>query len=59
MTASEEALVKDYGPCSSYDSSVNSYPTGLCASCQRALYKIKAGKPENAGEDISQKLGGF
>ena len=48
MTSSEEALVKDYGPCSSYDSSVNSYPTGLCASCRRALYKIKAGKPEKS-----------
>ena len=27
MTSSEEALVKDFEPCSSYDSSVNSYPT--------------------------------
>ena len=48
MTLSEEALVKDYGPCSSYDSSVNSFPTGLCAYCRRALYKIKAGKPEKS-----------
>ena len=44
MTQAEEELVKMYGPNPAYNSTVYSYPVGLCSSCRRALYKIRAGQ---------------
>ena len=34
-----ELMVKMFGPNPSYSSTVASYPTGLCSSCNHALYK--------------------
>ena len=50
ISAASELLVRTHGPDKAYDSSNPAYPTGLCASCQRALYKIRSGKPD-AGWD--------
>ena len=41
-----ELMVKMFGPNLSYSSTVASYPTGLCSSCNRVLYKIKVVEPE-------------
>ena len=46
ISISSAILVKTYGPDKAYDSNNLSYPTGLCSSCQRALYKIRSGKPD-------------
>ena len=45
ISVTDEALVMQYGPSPSYDSSVPNYPTGLCSSCQRCLYKIRSKQP--------------
>ena len=45
ISATDEALVKQYGPSPSYDSSVPNYPTGLCSSCQCCPYKIRSKQP--------------
>ena len=45
MSAAAESLVKEYGPVTAYDRSLTNYPSGLCTSCHRALYKIKAKQP--------------
>ena len=41
MSTSEEALVKEFRPHPAYDRSILSYPTGLCSTCRRSLYKIQ------------------
>ena len=48
MSAAAEALVQQFGPHPAYDSSILSYPTGLCSTCHRCLYKIRAGTPVKA-----------
>ena len=46
MSTLSEFLVILFGPSIGYDSSVLSFPTGLCTTCQRALYKIRNQSPE-------------
>ena len=42
MTEAEELLVKIHGPYPTFDRFNPCYPTALCPSCRRALYKVKA-----------------
>ena len=48
MSARLEELVKQWGPDPGFDSQISSYPTGICSTCQRDIYKVKQGKPEAA-----------
>ena len=42
MTEAEEPLVKIPSPYPTFDRFNPCYPTALCPSCRRALYKVKA-----------------
>ena len=44
MSSSTMKVVKEHSCYPLYDPSILSYPTGLCSTCYRALYKIRSGE---------------
>ena len=48
MTVRLKQMVREWGPNPGYDNTVNSYPKGICFTCERALCKVKNGKQETS-----------
>ena len=46
VSARLEELVKQWGEDPGYDSSISSYPNGICSTCERDLRKVQASAPE-------------